>query len=246
MANFIEEYDKELLENISSLRQWIIDYVSHELRLEGYPKVRADDIAKTGRDAPLLYSLTDGPGLYNLLDDMAELSSSMKGFPFRVSLNFSLSDVFPKGMIRPPIKIITHTSSFQFNYDGLDDNELDVLLTHLKTMFDTYPYPCEFYEEMNHLYPSVQLMEFIDNMFKKSRSNQFLIKNKEQPTTVVHITIPAGISGLESLADKDVSWVEVADALGVEYGAGSAHKAVFNKNQAIHDLIPHDDCPYTK
>jgi hypothetical protein len=60
------------------------------------------------------------------------------------------------------------------------------------------------------------------------------------------IKIPAGIPELSALADKDASWADVADALGIPYGAGSAHKAVFDKNQAVHDQIPHDACPYTK
>ena len=45
---------------------------------------------------------------------------------------------------------------------------------------------------------------------------------------------------------KECSWADVADALGISYGAGSAHKAVFDKNRAVHDTIPHENCPYVK
>jgi len=60
------------------------------------------------------------------------------------------------------------------------------------------------------------------------------------------VTIPADIAELAALSGKVVSWAEVAEALGIVYGAGSAHKAVFDKNKDIHDRIPHENCPYVK
>lgn len=45
---------------------------------------------------------------------------------------------------------------------------------------------------------------------------------------------------------KECSWADVADELGIAYGQGSAHKAVFDKNRAAHDAIPHENCPYIK
>jgi hypothetical protein len=43
---------------------------------------------------------------------------------------------------------------------------------------------------------------------------------------------------------KTTTWADVADELGISYGTGSAHKAVFSQKREVHDTIKHDNCPY--
>jgi hypothetical protein len=60
------------------------------------------------------------------------------------------------------------------------------------------------------------------------------------------ITIPTGIPELVTLAGQTTTWRNVADTLGLVTGAGSGHAIVASKASAVHALIPHENCPYTK
>lgn len=44
--------------------------------------------------------------------------------------------------------------------------------------------------------------------------------------------------------NEKLTWHQIADKEGISVGAGSAHKAVFTANKALHDTVVHTDCPY--
>ena len=166
MVKPIEEYDQELLGDISSLEQYIVDWVSHELKSQGCPKAIADDIAKEEKETSIYARSLNG-----LLDLMKELVSCIKDFPFRIYLlpAVGLVDEFQEWS-----EIIIDASLFQFNLSVLEDDERRILLKHVKTISDTY-YDCwEFYEKTERGYPSAQLMKFIQDMLMTSRREQFL------------------------------------------------------------------------
>lgn len=187
MTNPIEEYDQELLGDISSLEQYIVDWVSHELQLKahelqlkGCPKMIADDIVKDDIAKEERETSEYARGLNGLLDLMKELASCIKDFPFRVALYSPSSreiDKFPPEIILP-------SGYFQFNLSVLDDDERKIFLNHVETISETY-HSCEswqFFEKetyhsigQHHCYPSVQLMEFIQDMLMTSRREQFLV-----------------------------------------------------------------------
>jgi hypothetical protein len=127
MNNAIQKYDQELLEDISSLPQYIenwkleeVNSASRALRAKGCPKEIADDIAKEERDAPFK----------GLLDLMKELAFCIKDFPFRIDL----STLTLGGVDEFPPEILFPSSRFQFNLSVLDDDERGIFLKHMETI----------------------------------------------------------------------------------------------------------------
>lgn len=43
---------------------------------------------------------------------------------------------------------------------------------------------------------------------------------------------------------KQISWQQLADLKGIETKGASAHKMILLKDEALHDSIPHENCPY--
>lgn len=58
------------------------------------------------------------------------------------------------------------------------------------------------------------------------------------------VEVPSGLDRMGDLQGKKASWSQIADTAGISYGSGSAHKAVFTQDKALHDSIPHENCPY--
>lgn len=43
---------------------------------------------------------------------------------------------------------------------------------------------------------------------------------------------------------REMSWQQLADEKGIDTKGASAHKVIFLKDRALHDSIPHENCPY--
>jgi hypothetical protein len=176
MTNFIEQYDQELLEDISAMPHQIADWKSREvqsnvnsasraLRSKGCPPKIADDIAEEEIAEDEIGTSIHAP-FEGLLDLMKELAFCIKDFPFRIDLSLLALG----GVDEYPPEILFPSSRFQFNLSVLDDDERGIFLKHMKTIPLAYNS-----SEMHHCYPSAQLMQFIQSMLLTSRRKQFLV-----------------------------------------------------------------------
>lgn len=173
----IAEYDKELLEDIEHLKQYISEeeeLAKDFMRASGAPEKTIEQVVQKGRiEGRPISSDGSGGAAFRILKFLEEMISAYKAFPFRVWTRWI-------SFQSPETHVISENEWLIFNTCPLNNEDRRNYAEHWqatrKLNYGTDPQNLAAPVATHKCHPTLELMRFIAKMLTKYNANQVLAR----------------------------------------------------------------------